>query len=951
MNKFTYSFIITLLITNWNLFSQTTLTHSIGNNVIPNSMYSCSWGGLCWARKFILSDFGINSTQNFTINTGEVGLFSGINWDTNLQFNIYAIDSNFPASFSESSLIGSSQVIGIPMNIDMNQIITVNFTNPVVVPAGTSTILVEVFQLNSLNSEAHAAVAATEFDNDFSWFRSKNPGCPPYNSYVTTESLGRPDAKFYITVNGQVTNIGPFNMSISSNCNAFSKEFTLTNSSDINTVSWNFGDINSGSNNTSGSINSTHVFSSTGQYNVTATVTNLSGQTYNVGQIINILSSPVANTIQPLYACENETTNNIASFNTSNIESTLLGSQPGMTVSYFDSNGTQLQSPLPNPLPSPTTIITARVARSSNPNCYVTTNINLNVNPNPIAHLISNIYSCDDNTDGIATFDLSNVMPTLLGNQTGMLVDFFDGNGQILPNPLPNIYTNTISNQEIITAKITNPLTNCWTQTRFNLIVNTVYPPILYSPQSFCIQQIATLNNIIINGQNIKWYDAIIDGNLLSNTSILLNSQTYYASQTINNCESIRIPVLINILNTQAVTGTTNQTFCATQNPTLNDIIVNGTNLNWYSSNTSINTIPNITLLMNGNTYYVSQNINNCESVNRLAVTANLINTLNAYDYSETICDDLNDGLEMINLTNYKTNLISNISNCTFEYYYSYSGATNQINSDLIFTNSNYNLTMGNHIIYVRIISNNGCHQIVELNITLVSKPIVAISDILPICDNKTITINAGSGFDSYIWSTGLTSQRIIISQAGNYSVTVTKNYENTICSTTKDFTVVLSNVATITNIKIQDWTENENTITVMTSLNSYGNYEFSINGINYQDSNVFSGLFSGNYTVYVRDKNGCGVAEEEIFLLMYPKIFTPNGDGYNDTWSIKLSQIEPNLKANIFDRYGKLLKILNNTNSWDGKQNGYELPSSNYWFVVTRENGKEYKGHFTLKR
>lgn len=108
MNKFKYTFLIISLLINWNLFSQTTLTHNIGNNVIPNSMYSCSWGGICWARKFILSDFGINSNQNFTINTGEVGLFYGINWDTNLQFNIYAIDSNFPTSFSESSLIGSS---------------------------------------------------------------------------------------------------------------------------------------------------------------------------------------------------------------------------------------------------------------------------------------------------------------------------------------------------------------------------------------------------------------------------------------------------------------------------------------------------------------------------------------------------------------------------------------------------------------------------------------------------------------------------------------------------------------------------------------------------------------------------------------------------------------------------------------------------------------------------
>lgn len=948
MNKLKSAFLIISLLINWNLFSQTTLTHNVGNNVIPNTMYSCSWGGICWARKFILSDFGINSNQSFTINSGEVGLFYGINWDTNLQFNIYAIDSNFPASFSESSLIGSSQVIEIPMNINVNQIISVNFTNPVVVPAGTEIILVEVFQLNSLNSEAHAFVASTEFDNDFSWFRSKNPGCPP-NTYVTTESLGRPDAKFYITVNGQITNIGPFNMSISSNCNELLKEFTLTNSSDISTVSWNFGDINSGSNNTSSSINPTHIFSSTGQYNVTATVTNLSGQTYNIGQITNILSPPIANTVQPIYACENETTNNVASFNTSNIESTLLGSQTGMIVSYVDSNGNPLPSPLPNPFISTTTSIMARVANSSNPNCYASTNINLIVNPNPIVNLISSIYSCDDNTDGIATFDLSNVTSSVLGNQTGMVVEFYNENGQILPNTLPNLYTNTIPNQEIITAKVTDPSTNCWAQTTFNLIVNTVYPPIISSPQTFCIQQNATLFSIAVSGQNIKWYDASTGGNLLSNTTPLINGTIYYASQTITNCESQRIPVLINILNTPAPIGMAIQTFCSTQNPTLNDIVVNGANLNWYNSNSSINTIPNTTVLQNGTTYYVSQNINNCESVNRLAVTVNLINTLNANDYSEIICDDLNNGSEIINLIDYNANLISNVSNCTFEYYSTSSGAINQTNSDLISTISNYNLTTGNHIIFTRITSINGCNQIVKLNLTLVRKPIITIPDIVPICENRSINVDAGSGFDNYIWSNGETSQTITILQAGNYSVTVTKSYGNTTCSTTKNFTVVISNLATITSIGTEDWTDAENVITV--NVSGFGNYEFSIDGINYQDSNVFSGLNSGEYTVYVRDKNGCGISEDEIVLLMYPKFFTPNNDGLNDSWSIKYSNIESKLKVTIFDCYGKLLKKLDTNNSWDGKYNGHELPSTDYWFVVTRENGKEYRGHFTLKR
>jgi hypothetical protein len=63
------------------------------------------------------------------------------------------------------------------------------------------------------------------------------------------------------------------------------------------------------------------------------------------------------------------------------------------------------------------------------------------------------------------------------------------------------------------------------------------------------------------------------------------------------------------------------------------------------------------------------------------------------------------------------------------------------------------------------------------------------------------------------------------------------------------------------------------------------GDYEYSIDGIHYQSNNQFQNLFSGAYTVYVRDKNGCGIVTDKVYLLMYPKFF--NGDGYNDTWSI----------------------------------------------------------------
>ncbi len=473
--------------------------------------------------------------------------------------------------------------------------------------------------------------------------------------------------------------------------------------------------------------------------------------------------------------------------------------------------------------------------------------------------------------------------------------------------------------------------------------------PTLTSPQLFCIQQNATINSIAITGQNIKWYDALTNGNLLSNSTTLVNGATYYASQTINGCESKRASVLVNIQNTPAPTGNTNQSFCTSQNATLLNIVVSGTNVVWFNSPTSSSPLANTTLLTNNTTYYTTQNINGCESVNRLAVTINLINTLNATNYSEIICDDLNNNVEIKNLTNYNTYLISSTGN-TFSYYNNYNDAVNSIGNITNFTT--YNLALGTNTFYVRIDSPNTCFQIVTLTLELVSKPIIPINDIAPICEGSFITLDGGNNYDSYTWSTGETTQNITITQPGSYSVIVTENHGTTTCSSTKNFNVVNSNVATIQEIISSDWTDNNNTITVLLQNNSQGDYEYSLDGIDFQNNNIFSNLEAGEYTVFVRDKNGCGIVSEDLYLLTYPKFFTPNGDGYNEYWKIKLSENEPNLTIKIFDRYGKLLKQLgSNSIGWDGTYLGNNVPSSDYWFVVTRENGKEYKGHFSLKR
>ncbi len=484
------------------------------------------------------------------------------------------------------------------------------------------------------------------------------------------------------------------------------------------------------------------------------------------------------------------------------------------------------------------------------------------------------------------------------------------------------------------------------------VIINSQPLPTTTSPQTFCIQQNAIISSIAVTGQNIKWYDALTNGNLIANTDLLQNGITYYASQTINGCESERVPVVINIQNTAMPTAISPQTFCSSQNPTLNTIAITGTAIKWYDSSIAGGILPDSTPLQDGKTYYATQTVNGCESPTRLAITISLIATLPANNYNDFFCDDLNDGTETVDLSSYDAKVIASTSGYFFTYYKSISGAEKETASDRITNFSSYKLALGENKIYVRINSNTPCHAVATLTLTLFAKPFINIQDIVPICENKKITIDAGAGFDHYLWSTGDKTQTITVENPGSFSIKLTNDYNSFSCESTKNFEVKKSEKAIINSVETTDWTDKENTIIVNIAATNTGNYDYSIDGVNYQTSNQFSGLSSGKYTVWVRDQYGCEPSTEEVYLLMYPKFFTPNGDGYNDTWKIKFSDFETGLSVNIFDRYGKLIKNLStNTDSWDGTYNGIQLPATDYWFVVTRANGQEYKGHFSLKR
>ncbi|TAI49523.1 T9SS type B sorting domain-containing protein [Flagellimonas allohymeniacidonis] len=137
------------------------------------------------------------------------------------------------------------------------------------------------------------------------------------------------------------------------------------------------------------------------------------------------------------------------------------------------------------------------------------------------------------------------------------------------------------------------------------------------------------------------------------------------------------------------------------------------------------------------------------------------------------------------------------------------------------------------------------------------------------------------------------------------------------------------------------------------------GDFEYAINGGEFQDDPIFLDVPPGVNTVVINDKNGCGTTEPIEFLVVgYPKFFTPNGDGIHDNWNVLGIETLTNPAVYIFDRYGKLLKELDQSLGWDGTFNGRELPSSDYWFRLDYDRddqgvvvARSVRRHFSLVR
>ncbi|CAM1344392.1 choice-of-anchor L domain-containing protein [Tenacibaculum amylolyticum] len=628
---------------------------------------------------------------------------------------------------------------------------------------------------------------------------------------------------------------------------------------------------------------------------------------------------------------------------------------------YLDSAYTnQITSPNNFTITGSSNTIYVRKRNITAQNCTADSSFDVIVSSSPTASTPTNYLACDDmmnggDTDGffnnfiLSTKDaeiLGSLSPTqynvsyhttLIGAQTDNTTDAIDKNTP---------YRNTTANQQTIYVRIEN--------------VNNVNCSIVSTPTSTTFQPF----NLVVNPLPV----------IINNPAQINQCGTSVGSITTINLTQAQISISNNNVN---------ETFqyYPTENDAINDTAVITDPIN-YATN-------------NGDSVWVRTITNNgCYRISRLNITVSFAGDV-AYNEELTACDDFLDAAGNNSANNDDTDGITNfdlspaindikllfdptirndLDILFFETPADRNAVINQISDPTNYRNTAIPANT-QQTIYVKIVNkiNNDCTGIGEFFIRVLPVPEFEVTTPQIVCLNNPSFIEAEmpNGAYTYEWRrngtllTTSNSEQLNITQGGTYEVTAINS--TTLCRKSKEIIVNESIIASIQedDVTIVDDSTN-NSITINNDANNLGigDYEFALQNENnmfvrdFQDTPFFENLTGGIYTILVRDKNNCGLAQLEVSILEFPDFFTPNGDGNNDVWNVKgiSATFYPKSNIHIFDRFGKIITEINIDDvGWDGLYNGKTLPSSDYWFNIelTDTQGKtiQRKGHFSLLR
>jgi len=250
-------------------------------------------------------------------------------------------------------------------------------------------------------------------------------------------------------------------------------------------------------------------------------------------------------------------------------------------------------------------------------------------------------------------------------------------------------------------------------------------------------------------------------------------------------------------------------------------------------------------------------------------------------------------------------------------------------------------------------VSAGSCEADDEIEITFATASVIDLGPDQVVCADSTIVLNAGLPGASYSWSTGETSETIIASNSGNYTLTVTEGA----CVVTDEILITINPLPqpNLGDDRFICLVENEILEIDAGNFDSYNWLPFG------ETTGIIEVTDVGNYEVEVTDANGCINTDDIIITekcaarFIMASAFSPNNDGNND-FIKPVTKFIDTYNFSIWNRWGQLVfESTDPTEEWDGRFKNQKQPVGVFvWHLnFINEDGEEIKrqGNLTLIR
>ncbi len=631
---------------------------------------------------------------------------------------------------------------------------------------------------------------------------------------------------------------------------------------------------------------------------------------------------------------------------------TALNNSTGVT--WFDATiaGNSVATPILN-----STGVATYYAEFNNGTCssLTRTGVVLTINAAPLAPLSSgDIIQCEQGS--IQTLDANTSLTSITG------ITWYDmaTSGSIVATP-------TLSSTGTITyyAEYNNGICSSLIRTPVVLTINSApIPPLSSGDITECEPApIQTLNaNVSLSSATgITWYDAAFLGNIVfSPTLNIVDTIPYYAEYNNGTCTSLtRTRVILTITAAPAAPSSSGNITQCEQNPiqtiNANNALASASGITWYDALTNGNTVAAPTLNTIGNViYYAEYNNGTCSSLTRTPVVLTIKAAPAAPIVGTIIQPTCSVALGSILLSGLPASGNWTVTETTNNTTTTGTGITAIFNG---LTAGTYSFTVTNSAGCISALSVSSATINAQPSLPVINSTLISFDPAnCGHADGNITGISVSSGTIPYSYSWLDNSNQLIQSgfldlsnvAAGSYYLIVTdalgcKDSTSTLSlSDNTGIQVSLSGTPLLgTAPLISSFTATATT----TPLNY--NWNFGDGTLNSSINNTTNNTYNsaGNYTasVYVIDANGCSdtssiqlIVKEEIKIII-PNVFTPNGDGNNDEFTIIASGLK-DAKCIIFDRWGLKMVELNGTDlSWDGSTKmGNHVTDGTYYFILT---------------